>query len=129
MEESRALLLDVWREACRHIEIGESTATIAAMLQAQMPVGLLVVRRFDWDRGCVETVATGFAGPDAPVPEVKSECSDAQKRAVLAWCDLGKIARRIEPSSDSGIAALVPPGSIGDVVAGAPGRCRHPPRR
>ncbi len=32
VEEFRTVLLDVWREACRHIEISRSTETIAALL-------------------------------------------------------------------------------------------------
>jgi transcriptional regulator with GAF, ATPase, and Fis domain len=127
MEEFRVLLLDVWREACRHIEINESTTTIAAKLQPYMPIGQLFVRRFDWDRGFLETVAAGLADPGTVLPEAKSECSEAQKRAVLAWCDVGRTARRIEqPPTDVAAAALVPPGTLGDLVAGPLGDPRNP---
>ena len=38
MERFRDVLLDVWREACRHIEIAESTAAIAPMLAHHLPL-------------------------------------------------------------------------------------------
>ena len=58
MEEFRTVLLDVWREACRHIEISHSTETIAAILAqtgADRPGagGARSIRRGN----CLETVA------------------------------------------------------------------------
>ena len=50
MEPFTALLLDVWREACRHIEIAESTANIAQLLVPQMPMERLLVRRIEQER-------------------------------------------------------------------------------
>ncbi len=127
MDPFRALLLDVWREACRHIEIAESTANIAAMLQPYVPIRQLLVRRFDWERKCVETVATGLEGLVAVPAEVRSECSEAQKRAVLAWSNKGQLLRR-GPSSLERIEAgvVIPAGIQGDVVAGPLGDSGNP---
>ena len=58
METLETLLLDVWREACRHIRIEESTAAIAAILCAD-PRRKVLVRRLDPSRLCLETVAIG----------------------------------------------------------------------
>ena len=57
-------LTGMWREACRHIEISESAATIAKLLAEHMPIGQLLVRRVDRNRSCVETVAVGLPAPD-----------------------------------------------------------------
>ena len=53
------LLLDVWREVCRHLEIGESVGRLAPILARRLPVRFLLVRHFDLQRSCLETVATG----------------------------------------------------------------------
>ena len=73
MQKFRPVLLKVWREACRHIEIVQSTETIARMLGGEMPVDLILVRRIDRQRGCLETVATGLAGSGRPMPEARSQ--------------------------------------------------------
>lgn len=127
MEQYRVLLLDVWREACRHIEIGESCATIASLLQPHLPIGQLLVRRFDWERGCVETVAAGLAGFASGLSDVRSECSEEQRRAVVAWSGRGDLTRWSETSPEAAeMAALVPPKISGDIVAGALGEPGSP---
>ena len=90
MEEFRTVLLDVWREACRHIEIGQSTETIAAMLAKHLPIAQVLVRQIDSARGCVETVAMGGALPAGPVCDARRECSPAAMEFALAWCKVGK---------------------------------------
>ena len=57
----RQVLVDIWREACRHIEIQESTHTIGGILGKLAPIGQLLVRRIDRQRSCLETVAVGVA--------------------------------------------------------------------
>ena len=52
------LLLEVWREVARHLEIAESATTIAAMLSRHLPLGCLVVRRFDANTQSLETVVS-----------------------------------------------------------------------
>ena len=61
MKRFREILLEVWREACRHIEIGESTLTIARMLLPHMPLAYVVVQHLDGAKACLETVAAGPA--------------------------------------------------------------------
>ena len=75
MQRFTLLLLDVWREACRHIEIAEATLRIAPLLRTHMPVDLVLVRRIDVQRSCIETVGMG-APPDAAQPEAtRSTCT------------------------------------------------------
>ena len=59
MERYRDVLLEVWREACRHIEIAESTARIDRIIARHLPISALLVRRIDPERSAVETVGTG----------------------------------------------------------------------
>ena len=50
-------LVSVWREACRHIEIGESTAAIAQVLAPRLVSEALIIRRLDLSQMHLETVA------------------------------------------------------------------------
>src|SRR5258705_4849562 len=77
-------LLDVWREACRHSEIGDSAASIAPLIARVLPVESLLVRRLDGQRGRLETAA--FAGP-GPAPEHPPlELGPTDMAALLALC-------------------------------------------
>jgi transcriptional regulator with GAF, ATPase, and Fis domain len=91
MQQFIRLLLDVWREACRHIEIAASTANIAQLLEPQMPMERLLVRRIEKERAYVETVGVG---PDSSAPgllSAQTACSATQMTRLLAWCQRGKV--------------------------------------
>jgi transcriptional regulator with GAF, ATPase, and Fis domain len=119
MEEFQAVLLKVWREACRHIAIDESAETIAPMLLDVIPVDQLLVRRIDRQRSWVETIAAGLPGPARLHPEARSECSASQLRKLLAWCRRGEIGQRAKQGSFQGDwEAAVPPGIDEDVLVG-----------
>ena len=63
MEEFRQLLLDVWREACRHVHIGEAVQRNARELFRRLPVDLVLVRRLELSRQAADTVAVGECRP------------------------------------------------------------------
>ncbi|MDZ7618677.1 MAG: hypothetical protein U1E05_16865, partial [Patescibacteria group bacterium] len=74
------ILSEVWREACRHIEIAESTGSIASILARHTPVRQIVVRRLDREKGLIETVAMSAAGdlpPNAACSTLPRGGSDA----------------------------------------------------
>jgi transcriptional regulator with GAF, ATPase, and Fis domain len=116
MEAYQDVLLAVWREACRHIEITQSTETIAALLARHLPIDRVLVRRIDAQRSCVETVAIGPATPE-PLPEARSPCSASQMERLLDWCRLGKVA---QPGGNGAgpLETILPPAVDGDVLAG-----------
>jgi hydrogenase-4 transcriptional activator len=57
MVASDPLMLAVWQDVSRHLEIGESTATLAELLRKEVPLGRLSVCRVDAERRSVQTVA------------------------------------------------------------------------
>jgi hydrogenase-4 transcriptional activator len=119
MEHLREVLLDVWREACRHTEIGESTETIAAILRRQMPLAHVLVRQVDRQRGCVETLAVGPAGNGTGLSEARTECPAAEIDALLAWCRRGEVARLEDRDTcGPGLRHVVPAGPACDALAG-----------
>ncbi|HUT88055.1 MAG TPA: sigma 54-interacting transcriptional regulator [Thermoguttaceae bacterium] len=127
MEKFRAVLLNVWREACRHIEITESTERIAAMLTRDMPIDGVLVRCIDRQRPCLETVATGPAAPHPTQPEIRTECTASQMKRVLSWWASGRMASRGKGATLRGeLRVIVPPGIDGDVLAGPIGSGNRP---
>jgi len=119
MKRFQGVLLDVWREACRHIEISESTATISAILKGHMPLARVLVRRLDHRDRCVETVAVGLAVSENPRWEARTACSPSDMERLATWCQCGQIAQRGNGTLlADGAAIAVPPGIDGDVLAG-----------
>ncbi len=77
------VLVDVWREACRHIEIQELTHTIGGILAKHAPLAQLLVRRIDRQKLCLETVAVGIPVPDYLTPEARSAFDEAHFACLL----------------------------------------------
>jgi transcriptional regulator with GAF, ATPase, and Fis domain len=113
------LLLDVWREACRHIEITVSTATIAPMLANHMPLAQVFVRRLDQDRGCLETVALGLPQGARALPDARSECRGGRLEAILDWAARRRVCRRLADDAPRELLdTLIPAGVEGDALVG-----------
>jgi transcriptional regulator with GAF, ATPase, and Fis domain len=117
MPEATRLLLDVWQEACRHIELEQSAARIARLVAGYVPADYLVIRQLDVSRGALDTVAVGPCRDDAPAPGFgRNECSGSALRQLLAWCRAGGTAASTLPGGD-GVIPLLAPGYRGHCVA------------
>jgi hydrogenase-4 transcriptional activator len=114
---SNGLLLSIWREACRHIEIAESTATLAPMLAEHLPLDLLLVRRFDPAAAMIETMAAGGQRVSTPTA-TRTAVSPAQMNRLLAWARSGQLADSTAAPRRGELALVVPPELAGAVVAG-----------
>jgi transcriptional regulator with GAF, ATPase, and Fis domain len=119
MEQFTALLLDVWREACRHIEIAESTANIAQLLGPQMPMELLLVRRLEKERSYCQTVGVGLSSSAYRVLPERTECSAPQMTSLLAWCRGGEVTLQQHGHRlDETLAVAVPFALAGELLIG-----------
>src|SRR5207248_2039900 len=124
----RDLLLAVWREACRHIEIRQSTGTIARLLADWMPIDALLVYELDVRRSRLETVAVGSPRQRASLESGARECSSAEAARLLAWCRRGEVAHRVErASSGDDWAPCVPKGAHAEALIG-PLESQHGPQ-
>jgi hypothetical protein len=112
------LILDVWREACRHMDIREGTEAIASVLPPELPPCMLLIRRFDFERSRLETLAVGCAPPGDPLPPARSGLSPQRMAELLAWCRAGRIARYRSDAVAPPVDAAVPAGLNGDVMVG-----------
>jgi transcriptional regulator with GAF, ATPase, and Fis domain len=94
MQRFRAVLLDVWREACRHIDIQESTLLILQRIAQHLPVRQLIIRQLDLDQSCIVTIAAARSVADETMASHRRQLSDTERRQVNRWCQRGKLLRR-----------------------------------
>ncbi len=127
MKEFQAALLSVWREACRHIEITQSTTNIAAMLVEWMPLEQVLVRRLNLERSSLETVAVGLEPAGTSLPRVRTVCSADQLDSILTLCARGEIIRISPGAANAGQwDFLLPSGFEGDILVGSLGKAQAP---
>ena len=121
------VLVDVWREACRHIEIQELTHTIGGILAKHAPLAQLLVRRIDRQKLCLETVAVGIPVPDYLTPEARSAFDEAHFACLLGWCRRRQSLHRGGEARDQELLRMIiPPGIAADVVAVPLGQPENP---
>lgn len=118
MEPFRELLLSVWREACRHIDIAESTAAVSELLTPLLPVNLLIVRRFDPAHRLMETVGMGGSAVTGEVPAERQTMSESRARAFVAWVRSGRLQRHSGESDRLPIPWALPAGASEEALAG-----------
>ncbi len=118
MQKFRTLLLDVWREACRHIEVSEAGANIAELVGRHVAHAQFCLLRVD-SANC--TLVTSVAIPaqqpfspgSAPVPvppHLISRLND--------WCRGGRLAHCAK--RPSGILKLILPEEFSQECLAAP---------
>src|SRR5262245_47655131 len=90
MDRFAPLLLDVWREVCRHGEIGEAVERLAPLLARRLPLRQLVVRRVDLARRSVETVAAS----DSSAAAARTALEERELEDLAAWCLRGRTLHR-----------------------------------
>jgi transcriptional regulator with GAF, ATPase, and Fis domain len=113
------LLVAVWREASRHMDIAETTVAIAGMLASRMPIDALLVRELDVERSRLESPATGATRPGVTFNVDSVGCAPAEVMRFLAWCQRREVARhdgRVSPERDW--ALCLPRGTTSDALVG-----------
>jgi hydrogenase-4 transcriptional activator len=118
MERFASLLLDVWREGCRHIEIDESLARVAPLLAQRLPLDLVLVRRIDAGRGCIETAAAAACAEGAVPFAPRTELEASQLESLVAWAHEGKVVHLRARELQRRLPGLLPKEIDGDVIAG-----------
>lgn len=119
MDQFQDVLLSVWQEACRHIDIRRSTASIAPLLVRHVPAKQVLVRRIDVGRSCLETVAVGLAERESSLVEARTTCSPDEIQSLLAWCRQLRVAHRQDGESFGPVLAGITLGHFdGDAMVG-----------
>lgn len=118
MKQSTRLLLEIWREVCRHLEIGDSLERVASPIARRMPMKLLLIRHLDVQRSLVETVASWCRRPRQTLPPLQSVCRSDDLQRLLIWCKQEQIFRGSATEANRQLPGLVPANLAGEVVAG-----------
>lgn len=124
MQRFRQILLEVWREACRHIEIDEFTLSVARLLATQMPPGKMVVRRIESEPACIVTVAAAPPESRVPIAAQRREFSTQEFKRLLAWVKSGRLICRGKRLTGA-LGLVLPPDVAGDALAAPLGQARQ----
>src|SRR5947209_8231537 len=108
--------LDIWREACRHIEIGELAERVVPILARHFPLSLLLVRRVDSERAHVETIAQAGITPRQRHLPPRSVCEADQLAQLLRWCKRTDVLRAGVPDVSRIAPRALPDGLRGEVL-------------
>lgn len=112
-------MLDMWREASRHIEIVEFTATLFAMVEQHLPLHQLAILKIDQERSRLEVIAYEPTLDGHPRYLDIMEWSAREVARLLRWCRRGEVQHRLEESKAQQIAfAAIPPAMTGEVLVG-----------
>jgi transcriptional regulator with GAF, ATPase, and Fis domain len=113
-----SVLLEIWREVCRHIEIGESVTRLAPLLAKRLPADFFLVRHIDLHRSFLETVATGLCRDVSVNSRPRSECTPPVLDRIVSWCRQQQILREPARELEQRLPGLLPAELDGDVLAG-----------
>jgi transcriptional regulator with GAF, ATPase, and Fis domain len=116
MERFAPLLLDLWREVGRHIEIGEAVARCTPLLARRVPVDRVLVRRLDPAHGAVETVAAARASEGEEPAHTRDSLAPAALQEIAAFCRRGKPLRGSAASVTRRLPGALPESLDGDVL-------------
>ena len=117
MPEGVDIPLQLWREICRHPEIGSALGKLMRHLRSELQLSAVLVRRLHPSRQQLDTVGEERVPGDVLLPHAHHEYSEAELEAVLAWCRKGRVLHG-RPNELPLLASLVPRGVRGDVIAG-----------
>lgn len=115
------LIADIWREVCRHIEIGEAAQTIGDLLAGRGAVGQIFVRRINLqDKTTLETVACGPGPCEQLLSDARTVCSPSMAEELLDWCRDGKAIRRSQHAAGTPLIETIVPRTVGEEVVVGP---------
>jgi hydrogenase-4 transcriptional activator len=77
MEEIQTILLHVWQEVCRHLEITESAEAVAGLLRSELPLARLLLHRIESEHRRARLVASSPVDYPATPGEVILSNDDA----------------------------------------------------
>src|SRR5262245_59132239 len=118
MERFRAVLLDVWREAGRHIEIRQFVRNMSRLLAEHMPLSYLLVRRLDAAHHALETIAVDQADEEPRSALGKTMLTGSRMRRIVAWGREGTVLHGQAVVKSGDLAAVVPADIDGALLAG-----------
>jgi transcriptional regulator with GAF, ATPase, and Fis domain len=90
IDSTQLLTLALWQSVSRHLEINESTDSIAELLSEHVPLVALVVRRLDADHQRVSIVGSWPSGAAESSAENEVQLAEPDWRKVERWWKQGE---------------------------------------
>ena len=100
MEEFNQILLQVWREACRDIEIEKSCAVISSMLLKHIPLDQVLIRDIEDKKKYLETIAVGFHDSVTGLTQAVSHYAPREWKKLIDFCKQKSILHRLGHTPD-----------------------------
>ncbi len=100
MEKFNQILLQVWREACRDIQIEKSCAVISSMLLQHIPLDQVLIRDFEDKKKNLETIAVGFTNSATGLTQAVSHYTPREWKKVIGFCKQKSILHRLGNKPD-----------------------------
>ncbi len=117
MYDFTEILLDVWRESGRRIDLNESLGAILTLLRRRMPVDCLAIRRSGEDSRLIETVSVASAPGGREFLKESTALSREDSRLVVEWLGSSRVLRK--GTSGNRLLDLLAPFPRGiDILAG-----------
>jgi hydrogenase-4 transcriptional activator len=126
MEPFRGLLLSVWKETCRHIEIQEAAGNIAVMLAQQMPLSAVLVRRLDPSHHSLRTVARAEVDDWLPAIAETTALSVVNYKKVVAWARSGQSLHKSRRHTPRELSLILPEEIDSELLIAALGEPKDP---
>lgn len=118
MERHTSLLLAVWREVCKHVELSESLELTFAPIARKVPVERIVIRRLDLARSMLETIASADASGQTRPEQSRTALQSAEAEDLLAWCRRSQAVRVGPRGAKPASLSASFPGARQDLIVG-----------
>lgn len=109
--------LQVWREACRRIELNDFVERIVPLLAEHFPLDQVLIRRLDLQANRLETLTGDGAQRPALPLRTRTELLSEEALRVATWCEGQKPISGLRETSPM-LELLVPVGLQHSVLAG-----------
>jgi transcriptional regulator with GAF, ATPase, and Fis domain len=110
------LILSVWREVGRHLDLPELMERLFPRLSQELPLSALLVRHVDLAAGCVETLASGIPVGAIDTPRARADLASDHLQSVLRWCRAATATYGRAAADAAGVSLLapdnLPPGEV-----------------
>jgi len=112
------IIAQVWREACRHIDIESSVAAIAALVGQTLPARALVVLTVEPNLHSLETVATGTVRNTASMKSGQRQVPAAAKAKLAEWFQRRDVSDVRPGDEHDWLRACLPEPITGSLIVG-----------
>ncbi len=99
MERPQELLLDIWREACRHIEIADSVVRLSEIIQPALPHDRMELATLDPAENHLELRASTDPAGNQSTETMLHHTDDQQMEQLVSWCRKGDLRHLGEPAN------------------------------